>query len=64
MAGTVQSGKPPAPTRLRNGCPQLAEWWETHDIRGDAGGVKRLRRAKKGLLRLRTQVSRPMTILT
>ena len=45
---TVQSGKPPAPTRLRNGCPQFAEWWEAHDIRGGAGGVKALATRQEG----------------
>ena len=38
-------------TRLRNGSPEFAEWWEAHDIRGGAGGVKRLRHPKKGMLR-------------
>ena len=38
-------------TRLRDGSPEFAEWWEAHDIRGGAGGVKRLRHPKKGLLR-------------
>ncbi len=37
--------------RLRNGSPEFAEWWEAHDIRGGAGGVKRLRHPKKGMLR-------------
>ena len=51
-------------TRLRNGSPEFAEWWEAHDIRGGAGGVKRLRHPKKGMMRLPMQVSRPMTIPT
>ncbi len=38
-------------TRLRDGSPEFAEWWEAHDIRAGAGGVKRLRHPKKGLLR-------------
>jgi hypothetical protein len=38
-------------TRLRNGSPEFAEWWEAHDISGGAGGVKRLRHPKKGMLR-------------
>ena len=38
-------------TRLRSGSPEFAEWWEAHDIRGGAGGIKRLRHPKKGLLR-------------
>jgi PAS domain-containing protein len=38
-------------TRLRSGSPEFAEWWEAHDIRGGAGGVKRLRHPKKGILR-------------
>ena len=39
-------------TRLRSGSPEFAEWWEAHDIGGGAGGVKRLRHPKKGLIRL------------
>jgi transcriptional regulator with XRE-family HTH domain len=39
-------------SRLRDGSPEFTEWWEAHDIRGGAGGVKRLRHPKKGLLRL------------
>lgn len=38
-------------TRLRNGSPEFAEWWETHDIGGGTGGIKRLRHPKKGMLR-------------
>lgn len=38
-------------TRLRNGSPEFAQWWETHDIRDGAGGMKRLRHPKKGMLR-------------
>jgi transcriptional regulator with XRE-family HTH domain len=38
-------------TRLRNGSPEFAEWWEAHDIRAGAGGIKRLRHPKKGMLR-------------
>jgi transcriptional regulator with XRE-family HTH domain len=38
-------------TRLRDGSPEFAEWWEAHDIRGGAGGIKRLRHPKKGMLR-------------
>jgi transcriptional regulator with XRE-family HTH domain len=38
-------------TRLRSGSPEFAEWWEAHDVRGGAGGVKRLRHPKKGMLR-------------
>jgi hypothetical protein len=38
-------------TRLRDGSPEFAEWWEAHDIRSGAGGVKRLRHRRKGLLR-------------
>jgi transcriptional regulator with XRE-family HTH domain len=38
-------------TRLRNGSPEFTKWWEAHDIRGVAGGVKRLRHPKKGMLR-------------
>jgi transcriptional regulator with XRE-family HTH domain len=39
-------------SRLREGSPEFAKWWEAHDIRGGAGGVKRLRHPKKGVLRL------------
>ncbi len=28
--------------RLRGGCPEFSGWWETHDIRDGAGGVKRV----------------------
>jgi hypothetical protein len=38
-------------TRLHEGSPEFAEWWEAHDIRGGAGGIKRLRHPKKGMLR-------------
>jgi len=38
-------------SRLRAGSPEFAEWWEAHDIRAGAGGVKRMRHPKKGLLR-------------
>ena len=37
--------------RLRKGCPEFAEWWEAHDIRGVAGGQKLLNHAKRGALR-------------
>jgi len=38
-------------TRLRNGSPEFAQWWEAHDIRGSAGCVRRLQHPKKGMLR-------------
>ena len=37
--------------RLRQGCPEFAYWWQTHDIRGAPGGEKVLKHPKKGLLR-------------
>ena len=36
--------------RLRSGCPELAGWWETHDIRPIASGRKTLHHPKKGVL--------------
>lgn len=36
--------------RLRAGCPELAEWWKGHDIRGAAAGTKRMRHPKKGVI--------------
>jgi transcriptional regulator with XRE-family HTH domain len=37
--------------RLRQGCPEFAEWWDAHDIRGGAAGRKRLSHPRKGALR-------------
>jgi transcriptional regulator with XRE-family HTH domain len=37
--------------RLRQGSPQFATWWETHDIRGIASGQKLLSHPEKGPLR-------------
>jgi len=45
------AGDPAFVDLLTRGSPEFAEWWEAHDIRGGAGGVKRLRHPKKGLLR-------------
>jgi transcriptional regulator with XRE-family HTH domain len=37
--------------RLRQGCPEFADWWDTHDIRAPAAGQKHLTHPKKGALR-------------
>jgi len=37
--------------RLRQGCPEFADWWEAHDIKSVAGGRKSMKHPKKGLLR-------------
>jgi transcriptional regulator with XRE-family HTH domain len=37
--------------RLREGSPEFAQWWGTHDIRAAASGQKRMHHPKKGLLR-------------
>ena len=37
--------------RLRQGCPEFSGWWEAHDVRNAAGGVKVLKHPKKGTLR-------------
>jgi transcriptional regulator with XRE-family HTH domain len=37
--------------RLRQGCPEFSGWWDTHDVRNAAGGVKVLKHPKKGTLR-------------
>lgn len=37
--------------RLRQGCPEFADWWEAHDIKSVAGGQKLLNHPKKGPLR-------------
>lgn len=38
--------------RLRNGCPEFAGWWETHDIRDATAGQKLMSHPRKGALRL------------
>jgi transcriptional regulator with XRE-family HTH domain len=37
--------------RLRSGCPEFADWWKAHDVRGAGAGEKRIHHPKKGLLR-------------
>lgn len=37
--------------RLRQGSPAFATWWDTHEIRGVAGGQKLLYHSTKGVLR-------------
>ena len=39
-------------TRLRDGCPEFAGWWEAHDVSGVAAGRKSLIHPKKGRLKL------------
>src|SRR5438093_1251919 len=39
-------------TRLREGCPEFAGWWEAHDVSGVAAGRKSLTHHKKGRLKL------------
>ena len=34
--------------RLREGCPEFAGWWKTHDIRSTSSGEKVLNHPKKG----------------
>lgn len=36
--------------RLRAGCPEFANWWETHDIGSVTAGRKWLSHPKKGSL--------------
>src|SRR5712672_4150782 len=38
--------------RLREGCPEFAGWWETHDVSGVAAGHKSISHPKKGRLKL------------
>jgi transcriptional regulator with XRE-family HTH domain len=38
-------------TRLRQGCPEFAGWWEAHDIREAAAGQKSLRHPRRGPLK-------------
>jgi len=38
--------------RLRDGCPEFAGWWETHDVSGVAAGHKSISHPKKGRLKL------------
>ncbi len=40
--------------RLRYGCPEFENWWETHDVGSSAGVVKLLHHPTKGLLRFET----------
>ncbi len=40
-------------SRLRSGCPEFAGWWDAHDLRGNAAGLKRLAHPRKGALHLR-----------
>ncbi|MCA6117279.1 helix-turn-helix domain-containing protein [Bradyrhizobium sp. WSM 1738] len=37
--------------RLREGCPEFADWWEAHDVGGAAAGRKSLTHPKKGRLK-------------
>lgn len=37
--------------RLRQGCPEFARWWATHDIGAVAAGRKQINHPKKGVLR-------------
>jgi transcriptional regulator with XRE-family HTH domain len=37
--------------RLRQGSPEFATWWNTHDVRSVAGGQKLIKHPKKGALR-------------
>jgi transcriptional regulator with XRE-family HTH domain len=37
--------------RLRQGCPEFAGWWQSHDVGKSAAGQKRLHHPKKGQLR-------------
>ena len=39
-------------TRLRDGCPELEEWWALHDVRSAPAGRKTMRHPLKGELRL------------
>lgn len=38
--------------RLRQGCPEFAEWWEAHDVGDALAGQKFLKHPRKGALRL------------
>lgn len=37
--------------RLRQGCPEFSKWWEAHDVRTGAAGLKQLHHPKQGQLR-------------
>src|SRR3954471_11584575 len=39
-------------TRLQEGCPEFAAWWEAHDVSGVAAGQKSLIQPKRGRLTL------------
>jgi hypothetical protein len=34
--------------RLREGCPEFDNWWETHDVSGTAAGQKSLSHPRRG----------------
>lgn len=36
--------------RLRDGCPEFGGWWERHDIRRSASGIKTLHHPTRGVL--------------
>ena len=36
--------------RLRDGCPEFEGWWERHDVRRAASGIKRLHHPTRGVL--------------
>lgn len=36
--------------RLREGCPEFDGWWERHDVRHPASGIKTLRHPDKGVI--------------
>jgi transcriptional regulator with XRE-family HTH domain len=36
--------------RLREGCPEFAGWWERHDVRRPASGIKTLHHPTKGVI--------------
>jgi hypothetical protein len=38
-------------TRLRQGSPEFVKWWEAHEIRSTAAGLKIMNHPTKGVLR-------------
>jgi hypothetical protein len=36
--------------RLRDGCPEFDGWWERHEVRRTASGVKTLHHPEKGVI--------------
>jgi PAS domain-containing protein len=38
--------------RLRAGCPEFAGWWDAHEVRGAAAGVKTLHHPRRGAIGL------------